>query len=35
MAHALALTREKIADPLDIMRGMIVFGCALALIVAG
>ena len=35
MAQAIALTRETLADPLDLLRGFIVCGCGLALILAG
>jgi hypothetical protein len=34
MAHAIVLSRQTIAVPQDFLRGMMVCGCALALILA-
>ncbi len=34
MAHAIALSRQTIAVPHDVLRSLIVCGCALALILA-
>lgn len=35
MAHAFALTRETLADPLDLLRVIMVCGSGLAIIMAG
>ena len=35
MARAIALARHTVADPADLLRSVIVCGCALAVVLAG